>query len=184
MIPNLTDLPGRILIIGGVRSGKSKLAEQLAHQAEAVDYLATSRPYPDDPEWQERIALHAQRRPEHWNVEESDDVAAALGIQSPAFLLVDCITAWLTRAMDDVGAWEENPSAEEALRAKVAALSEAWAASERNVVAVTNEVGQGVVPATFAGRKFRDEMGLVNSALAARADHVFFCIAGIPWKIK
>lgn len=184
MIPNLDDLPGRILIIGGVRSGKSTLAEQLAHQAGAVDYLATSRPYLDDPEWQERIALHAARRPAHWNVQETDDVAGALAQDSDAFLLVDCITAWLTRAMDDAGAWEADPDTAAALRAKVAALSAAWATSERNVVAVTNEVGQGVVPTTYAGRKFRDEMGLVNSALAKGADHVFFCVAGIPWKIK
>ncbi len=89
-------------------------------------------------------------------------------------VLVDCLTLWLTRILDRADAWESGASIEPDTSALVAALR----ASTRDVVIVTNEVGQGVVPASAAGRRFRDEMGLLNAAVAAECDDVLWCVAG------
>ncbi|GAA1391205.1 bifunctional adenosylcobinamide kinase/adenosylcobinamide-phosphate guanylyltransferase [Luteococcus peritonei] len=177
----------RSLVLGGARSGKSTHAEALVAPAPAVDYVATSAVDPDDAEWVERIALHQARRPAHWRTLETADVAAVLGDSSDAVVLVDCLGVWLTRMMDECGIWEgERPceAARERLQQRVDALVAAIEQTSREVVLVSNEVGQGVVPAHWSGRFFRDQLGILNTRVAAACERVVFCITGIPMTIK
>jgi len=110
---------------------------------------------------------------------ETLDVAGLLRLEGEP-LLVDCLTLWLTRVMDRHDAWSDEswPTAEKAVSAEIDELLVAWRTARRRVVAVTNEVGQGVVPATAAGRRFRDLMGRLNARLAAETEDVRWCVAG------
>ncbi len=175
-------LPRRVLLLGGARSGKSSAAEAMAAAAAAggpVTYVATGDVRPDDPEWTDRIAAHQERRPGNWRTVETYDPGPLLG--RGGIVLVDCMALWLTRAMDAVDAWDDGAWAGPArphLAVRVNALVNAWVAAPGTVIAVSNEVGMGVVPATPAGRRFRDELGRLNVRLAAAADEVYLVVAG------
>ncbi|GAB2858677.1 bifunctional adenosylcobinamide kinase/adenosylcobinamide-phosphate guanylyltransferase [Nocardioides pacificus] len=173
--------PLRTLVTGGARSGKSQEAERLLAGSAQVLYVATSYPvrHDGDAEWAERVRLHRERRPAHWETVETLDLAGLLRTPG-APLLVDCLTLWLTRVMDAHDAWSDDawPSAEKAVLAEVDELVDAWRSTARRVVAVTNEVGQGVVPDTAAGRRFRDLMGILNARVAAATEDVRWCVAG------
>jgi adenosylcobinamide kinase/adenosylcobinamide-phosphate guanylyltransferase len=171
---------GRTLVIGGARSGKSREAERLLAAEEAVTYVATSYPTGTDPEWDERVRRHRADRPGHWQTVESLDLAALLRADGEP-LLVDCLTLWLTRVLDAHDGWDDEVWAtrgEKAVAAEVDDLVAAWRATRRRVVAVTNEVGQGIVPPTASGRRFRDLMGRLNARLAAETEDVWLCTAG------
>ena len=180
--PGGLDRPGalRTLVVGGARSGKSHEAERLLAAAQAVTYVATAYPADHDHEWCERVRLHRERRPAHWDTVETLDLVSLLEADGPA-LLVDCLTLWLTRVMDRHDAWSDEAwatTAEKAVAGEIDALVAAWRTTSRRVVAVTNEVGQGVVPETAAGRRFRDVMGRLNAELAAHTEDVRWCVAG------
>ncbi|MFL6134967.1 MAG: bifunctional adenosylcobinamide kinase/adenosylcobinamide-phosphate guanylyltransferase [Nocardioidaceae bacterium] len=171
---------GRTLIIGGARSGKSVEAERLLAADDDVTYVATAYPADHDPEWAERVRLHQAHRPAHWSTLESIDLVPLLG-SSGGPLLVDCLTLWLTRVMDRHQAWDDEAwaaGAEKAVIDEVEALANAWRTTCRRVVAVTNEVGQGVVPDTAVGRRFRDQMGRLNARVTAETEDVRWCVAG------
>jgi adenosylcobinamide kinase/adenosylcobinamide-phosphate guanylyltransferase len=171
---------GRTLVIGGARSGKSSAAESLLAAETSVTYVATAYPAEHDDEWSERVRGHRDRRPAHWSTLETTDLVPLLGSDGEP-LLVDCLTLWLTRVLDAHDAWDDDvwaARAEKAVAGEVDALVEAWRTTGRRVVAVTNEVGQGVVPDTAAGRRFRDVMGRLNTAVAAVTDDVLWCTAG------
>lgn len=170
----------RTLVIGGARSGKSREAERLLAAESDVTYVATSYPTGTDDEWDERIRRHRADRPTDWRTEETLDLVALLTAQGGP-LLLDCLTLWLTRVMDRHRAWDDDAwatSAEKAVAAEVDDLLAAWRRTSRRVVAVTNEVGQGVVPETSSGRRFRDLMGRLNARLAAETEDVRWCVAG------
>jgi adenosylcobinamide kinase / adenosylcobinamide-phosphate guanylyltransferase len=171
---------GRTLLIGGARSGKSREAERLLAAEDDVTYVATAYPATHDPEWTERVRRHQARRPPHWTTLETTDLVPLL--QDPGGpLLLDCLTLWLTRVMDRHQAWDDEAwagGAEQAVEADVESLAAAWRTTLRRVVAVTNEVGQGVVPDTVAGRRFRDQMGRLNARLSAETEDVRWCAAG------
>lgn len=171
----------RTLVIGGARSGKTAVAERLLADREDVTYVATGYlPGAHDTEWVERVARHQSLRPASWNTAETLDVADLLQDEGGP-LLVDCVTLWLTRVMDEACCWDDDgwrDGGEVRLREETARLVEALRGTTREVVLVTNEVGQGVVPASASGRRFRDEMGLLNSALAAVCEDVLLCVAG------
>jgi adenosylcobinamide kinase/adenosylcobinamide-phosphate guanylyltransferase len=173
---------GRTLVIGGARSGKSRAAEALLAADDDVTYVATAYPADHDDEWSERVRLHRSRRPAHWTTVETLDLVGLLeGEGGP--LLLDCLTLWLTRVMDRYDAWDTGTSPSEAgagdaVAAEVDALVSAWRSTRRQVVAVTNEVGQGVVPETASGRRFRDELGRLNVQIAAETEAVLWCVAG------
>lgn len=170
----------RTLVVGGARSGKSREAERLLAAATDVTYVATSYPASVDDEWGERVRLHQARRPSTWTTIETIDLVALLAA-SGGPLLVDCLTLWLTRVMDQHDAWDDSAWAgrgEKAVYDAIDALVAAWRATGRRVVAVTNEVGQGVVPDTAAGRRFRDVMGRLNGRIAAETEDVRLCVAG------
>ena len=174
-------LPRRTLVLGGARSGKSREAERLLAAEADVTYVATSYPSGGgDPEWDERVRAHRDRRPGHWATLETLDLVALLDAPGGP-LLVDCLTLWLTRVMDRHDAWDDDTwaaSGEKAVLAEVDELVAAWRRTSRRVVAVSNEVGQGVVPETTAGRRFRDLMGRVNTRVAAETEDVRWCAAG------
>jgi adenosylcobinamide kinase / adenosylcobinamide-phosphate guanylyltransferase len=171
----------RVLVLGGSRSGKSRFAESLFDETNA-DYVATAPRHPADAEWVERIRQHRERRGERWRTVETGDVAGPLTGDGPP-VLVESVTAWLARAMDECGCWtaEEKPGE---LDARIARLREAWATTTRFAVVVSDEVGLGVVPETTAGRRFRDALGQLNQQLAAVADEVFLVVAGLPLQLR
>jgi len=161
----------RVLVTGGVRSGKSVHAESLLADRPSVTYLAPGPAGADDPEWSARIAAHRARRPAHWSTVETTSITALTG---PT--LVDCLGTWLTAQLDELGAWERNdwaPEFDQRLDALVAAVADA-----PDVVLVTNEVGLGVVPEHASGRLFRDLLGTVNQRVGAVCDEVHLVVAG------
>ena len=198
--PRLPRRPGgrgyRVLVLGGARSGKSVTAERLLAGRDQVDYVATGAvPDASDPGWAARVRLHQERRPPHWATLETRDlesILAARGLpardlpaQEPATpVLVDCLSTWLAGVMDECGLWSAAPGADKALAARVDGLLDAWRATRRIVVAVSNEVGSGVVPASASGARYRDELGLLNTRIAAECQQVWLCTAGIPRRLR
>lgn len=178
--------PQRHLIIGGARSGKSVHAEQLAATFADVTYVATGGTRDGDTEWTERVDRHRARRPSSWHTIETTDVSAVLAV-APAgsVVLVDCLSLWLTAALDDLAAWQR---AEDGLTAAVLddiaqcvdALVISLQACAADVILVSNEVGMGVVPATVSGRLFRDAMGTLNARVAGVCTRTTYLVAGRP----
>ncbi|WP_322762921.1 bifunctional adenosylcobinamide kinase/adenosylcobinamide-phosphate guanylyltransferase [Frankia sp. Cr2] len=170
--PGPLPMPYRVLVTGGARSGKSVTAEQRLAAWPGVVYAATAGPVtPGDAEWAARVHAHAARRPSHWTTVETTDLVPLLRVEGSP-LLVDCLTLWLTAHLD--GDWP----------ARVDELVTAWRTTRRHVVAVTNEVGSGIVPATVVGRRFRDALGRLNAAIAAESDEVWHVVAGIPTRLR
>jgi adenosylcobinamide kinase / adenosylcobinamide-phosphate guanylyltransferase len=176
----------RVLILGGARSGKSAAAESMLADARQVDYVATGLPAgAGDAEWDQRVREHQFRRPAGWRTLETCEVAEILADrQSAQPVLIDCLATWLARVMDDCGLWSADAGADGRLAARTDLLLDAWGQTSRHVIAVSNEVGSGVVPATASGRKFRDELGWLNSRIAAASDEVWLCTAGIPRRLR
>ncbi|GAA3096499.1 bifunctional adenosylcobinamide kinase/adenosylcobinamide-phosphate guanylyltransferase [Streptomyces rectiviolaceus] len=174
------DVPRRTLVIGGARSGKSVEAERRLEAFPAVLYVATGGTRNGDSEWADRVSAHRERRPGSWSTTETCDLVPLLAEDGPP-LLIDCLSLWLTYAMDEVNAWDDDEWAgggERALRKRVAELTDAVRTTRRTVVAVSNEVGSGIVPATASGRRYRDELGRLNAAFAAECEHVLLVVAG------
>ncbi len=178
-------LPRRVLVLGGNRSGKSRFAESLVADADEVGYVATAVDRPGDAEWAERVRRHRERRPAAWTTIETGDVASVVREGGRRTLLVDSVTTWLARAMDDCGYWRDDvpDDAEKSLQAHIDDLLEAWREAN-GVVAVSDEVGAGIVPATRSGRLFRDVLGELNQQLAAASDEVHLLTAGIARRLR
>jgi adenosylcobinamide kinase/adenosylcobinamide-phosphate guanylyltransferase len=167
----------RILVTGGVRSGKSRHAEALLAGCDRVRYVA---PGPaasaDDLDWAARVAEHRARRPAHWETVETIRLSDAIVDAGPT--LVDCLGTWVTALVDELDGWTTDPAAwRPELDRRVASLVAAVGGSD-DVVLVTNEVGLGVVPAHASGRLFRDLLGTVNQRVAAVCDEVHLVVAG------
>jgi adenosyl cobinamide kinase/adenosyl cobinamide phosphate guanylyltransferase len=173
---------GRTLVLGGTRSGKSRHAERLLPGDEPVRYLATARRDPADAEWSARLDAHRSRRPPGWTTVEDPDVAGLVRAGGDP-VLVDDLATWLTRVLDEAGAWDADP-VPGAVGERVAELVAAVGAAPGRVVLVSAEVGLGVVPATRAGRLFRDELGALNATLAEVCDEVLLLVAGLPLRLK
>jgi adenosylcobinamide kinase/adenosylcobinamide-phosphate guanylyltransferase len=171
----------RVLVLGGARSGKSAFAEALLEGHPDVTYLATSPPAADDTEWAERVAAHRARRPASWTTVETTAPSDLLRVGT---ILVDSVTTWVAALMDETGVWAEEPGAGERLAARCDALVSAWTMTPADVVAVSDEVGLGVVPETRSGRLFRDTLGALNQRLAGTADEVWFVVAGLPQRLR
>jgi adenosylcobinamide kinase/adenosylcobinamide-phosphate guanylyltransferase len=166
----------RTLVLGGARSGKSTEAERLLSDYPDTLYVATGGDGSSDSEWAERIARHQARRPAGWGLAETIDLVPLLEASGPP-LLVDCLTLWLSRTMDACEVWESPARATE-VEKRIEELAAAWSRTARPVVAVSNEVGSGVVPVSASVRLFRDLMGRVNTTIAHRSDAVLWCMAG------
>ena len=166
------------LIIGGARSGKSALAERRAIDSGLdVVYVATATVIGnDDDEMPERIAHHRARRPAHWRTEEEPrQLAAKLGeLAAPdRLLLVDCLTLWLTNLMLGHGLEPERGY-----------LLEVLPKLPGRIILVSNEVGWGIVPMNELSRRFADEQGHLNQAVAAVCSKVTLVAAGLPLELK
>jgi adenosylcobinamide kinase/adenosylcobinamide-phosphate guanylyltransferase len=178
--------PNRTLILGGASSGKSAEAERRFADVADVLYVATGGQRPGDADWAARVAAHRARRPASWRTAETIDLVPLL-LDAGRPVLVDCLTLWLARVMDESGAWDDatwTASGRDAVRARVADLAAAWRKTTAPVIAVSGEVGLGVVPDTAAGRRFRDELGRLNQFLAAASDMVVLVVAGIPLTLR
>jgi adenosylcobinamide kinase / adenosylcobinamide-phosphate guanylyltransferase len=175
------------LILGGARSGKSTEAERrLTLLADDALYVATGGRRDGDADWADRVRRHKERRPTSWTTVETTDVAAVLRAATRP-VLVDCLTLWLTAMMDEVGAWDDEAwrdRGERELAARFDELEAAWRAVTVPVLAVSNEVGLGIVPETAGVRRFRDEQGRLNQRIAAASDAVVLMVAGIAVAVK
>ncbi|MCC3376896.1 bifunctional adenosylcobinamide kinase/adenosylcobinamide-phosphate guanylyltransferase [Cohnella sp. REN36] len=174
-----------VLVTGGARSGKSAFAERYAalHGREGV-YVATSEAL--DEEMARRIALHRAQRERSgfaWRtVEEPLDLAGTLlRLREKPVVLVDCLTLWLSNHLLRE---EGQADAEARIEERMQTLAEALGGMKGCVILVTNEVGDGVVPAYPLGRVYRDLAGVLNRQIAAVSDEVFLVTAGIPVELK
>ncbi|MGW2523072.1 bifunctional adenosylcobinamide kinase/adenosylcobinamide-phosphate guanylyltransferase [Streptomyces sp. NPDC001617] len=183
---DVPDVPRRTLVLGGARSGKSLEAERRLEAFPDVLYVATGGARGGDSEWAARVAVHRERRPGSWRTAETCDLVPLLA-EDGAPLLIDCLSLWLTDAMDSVGAWDDAVWAnggERQLRERVRELTDAVRSTRRVVVAVSNEVGSGIVPATASGRRYRDELGRLNAAFAGECEQVVLVVAGQAWVLR
>ena len=174
--------PWRVLVLGGARSGKSERAELRLAGEPDVTYVAAgagglNRDPDPDPDWGARVAAHRARRPAWWRTAETTDVAGVLAAADGA-LLVDGIGTWLAAVLGECGAWDEAAGWGARLAGRTGELVAAWRQTGARVVAVSDEAGLGVVPATPAGRLFRDELGRLNQLLAAESDEAELVVAG------
>ncbi|WP_445502524.1 bifunctional adenosylcobinamide kinase/adenosylcobinamide-phosphate guanylyltransferase [Microvirga sp. G4-2] len=166
----------RVLVLGGARSGKSRTALELAEaSSETRILIATAQGFDD--EMRERIAHHRSERNPSWETVEAPlDLIAALRANAgpDRIVLVDCLTLWLSNLLMN----ERDPSRE------VDALVDALTGIAGPVVLVSNEVGQGIVPATALGCSFRDHQGRLNQRIAEACDAVVLVAAGCPVLLK
>lgn len=172
--------PRRTLVLGGASSGKSARAEALLLAEPSVRYVATGGERAGDLEWRARVTAHQRRRPAHWQTLETTDLTPLLSRPGPP-LLVDCLSLWLTSVLDAAGAFDDQrwrSGAADEVGRRVDELVEAWRRAACRVVAVSSEVGAGVVPATSSGRRFRDALGRLNARLAAESEQVLLTVAG------
>lgn len=186
-------MAGRLVFItGGARSGKSAFAESLALEHPGpVAYVPTAAI--TDAEMARRVALHRERRPSEWStVECAGSLAETIteAAEGSACIVVDCLTIYLVRLLPpdlpDEGAVPQEvlAASDERADAELAAIEEACRTCGRDVVIVSNEVGDGLVPAYPSGRLFRDLVGRANQRLAAAADHAYLVVAGCPLDLK
>lgn len=181
-----------ILITGGARSGKSTFAEEMAKTSgENILYVATSKPIDD--EMKQRIAKHRAQRPSEWETleayKELDNQLADVADAKDAILL-DCITIMVTNLMlDQCMDWdsltrEQVLDIEHDIQIQIEKLINVAKSTNTTFILVTNEIGMGVVPPYAIGRDFRDIAGRMNQILARAANEVYFCVSGIPMKVK
>jgi adenosylcobinamide kinase / adenosylcobinamide-phosphate guanylyltransferase len=173
---------GRTLILGGARSGKSAYAQALLSPFAQVRFVATGYPPGADADWSQRVRAHQEQRPPSWQTIETLDLPPVLAEPAPP-VLIDCFAVWLTRLMDKHDCWQTQ-SAPPGLDLEIDQAVAAWRACPAVAVAVSNEVGLGVVPGTWAGRAFRDLLGRLNQQLAAASDQVWLLVAGVPMRVR
>lgn len=170
--------PARTLILGGVRSGKSRLAEGLARDCGLpVTYLATARA--GDAEMMRRIDAHRRRRPHQWRVvEEPLDLPGAIGRESGPdhCLLVECLTLWLTNLLMEADCGD--------IAEPIDALVSAVRRSPGRLILVGNETNMGVVPLGELSRRYCDLAGAMHQRLAGDCDQVLLTVAGLPLALK
>ncbi len=181
-----------ILITGGARSGKSTFAESTAKSlGENVLYVATAIPV--DGEMRARIKRHREQRPANWvTIEAHRDLHAFIKpeVYGKCAVLIDCITVMITNILFDENVnWENAEDGdiadlESRVNIQIGNLLDLVKDMEIVFILVTNELGMGMVPEYYSGRVFRDIAGRVNQRLASAADEVYFCVSGIPLRIK
>ena len=190
-----------VLVTGGARSGKSAFAEERLADRERVCYIATGLPRGEDPEWQERIRLHQERRPASWTTQEQyAGLADWLREQSHPVYLLDCATLLTSNRLFDLIAQhfpdkleltEEHFLSRQEQSFLLQLLEEEWqellsAIRQTNAECwiVTDEVGLGIIPETRLGRFFRDVQGKINQLIAKEASEAYLVICGLAQQLK
>lgn len=178
-----------ILITGGARSGKSSYAEKLLEDQKEVLYIATACIC--DQEMQERVEEHLSRRDQSWKTLELPySPWEGLKGRNGGYILIDCLAVWISNILLTYWNAEIEEVNKPFLEIKNEILEKAdlflreMEKSRCQVIAVTNEVGAGIVPSYQLGRYYRDILGIVNQKFAAAAKEVYWCTCGIPVKIK
>lgn len=190
-----------VLVTGGARSGKSAFAEERLADREEVCYIATGLPRGDDPEWQERIRLHQERRPASWTTQEQyAGLADWLREQSHPVYLLDCATLLTSNRLFDLIAQhfpdkleltEEHFLSRQEQAFLLQLLEEEWQEllsairqTDAECWIVTDEVGLGIIPETRLGRFFRDVQGKINQLIAKEASEAYLVICGLAQQLK
>ena len=190
-----------VLVTGGARSGKSAFAEERLANRESVCYIATGLPRGEDPEWQERIRLHQERRPASWTTQEQyAGLADWLREQSHPVYLLDCATLLTSNRLFDLIAQhfpdkleltEEHFLSRQEQSFLLQFLEEEWQEllstirqTDAECWIVTDEVGLGIVPETRLGRFFRDVQGKINQLIAKEASEAYLVICGLAQQLK
>lgn len=167
-----------MLVLGGVRSGKSRYAQAEAARFARVTFVATARR--SDAEMRRKIAAHRRERPPAWSTVEAqtnlDRIIVREGVTAD-LLLVDCLTTYC-------GSLLSRSRVREAHHRHLNAVVEAIHTTPASVFVVSNEVGSGIVPAFKSGRVYRDLLGELNQQVARMADRVVLLVAGVPVPIK
>ena len=183
MIP---DIPanGMTLILGGARSGKSALAEKIAHDSKtSVLFVATATA--GDEEMASRIRRHRASRPAGWQTLEAPlNVGRSLTTNRAGVVIVDCITLLVNNILLSLPESVSEDTVMEKIRAEMDGLIAAQASLGGRWLVVSNEVGLGLVPPYPLGRLYRDALGRANQILAAAASRVIFMVAGLPLTVK
>lgn len=167
-----------MLVLGGVRSGKSRYAQAEASRFASVTFVATARR--SDSEMRRKIAVHRRERPRDWKTVEAQqhlDRIIRLEGESADLLLVDCLTTYC-------GGLVSARGLSQARRDHLASVVDAIQSTPASIVLVSNEVGSGVVPAFRSGRLYRDVLGELNQQVARVASHVVVLVAGLPVVLK
>ena len=175
--------PGElVLVLGGARSGKSIAAERMARDGGRVLFIATAEAL--DEAMRRRIAAHRRYRPDHWDTLEEpihlSEALAPLAGHYDSFVL-DCLTLWVSNLLLAV---EQASDAESTILETVRRLLDLIATAGGRWILVSNEVGQGIVPASPLGREYRDILGRVNQLVALRADKAYLMVAGLALDLK
>ena len=177
------DRPGElVLVLGGARSGKSTMAERLAKDGDRVLFIATAEAL--DEAMRRRIAAHRRHRPEHWDtLEEPIHLSKAVRPLTDRYdtFVLDCLTLWVSNLLLED---EEATDAESVILERVTELLDLIGATGGRWILVSNEVGQGIVPASPLGREYRDVLGRVNQLVASRADKAYLMVAGMALDLK
>ena len=165
------------LILGGIRSGKSRLAERLAIESQlSVTYIATATA--EDEEMRQRIANHREQRPDHWHViEEPIKLAETLSkVNTEHCILLDCLTLWLTNLLltDDFCLFTQERDA----------FLNVLPTLKNRMIIVSNETNMGITPMGELSRRYCDEAGRLHQALAQHCDQVILTVAGLPHTLK
>lgn len=168
-----------VLVLGGVRSGKSRYAQDLAARGKRVAVIATAKAYDDD--MRQRIERHRAERPADWTTFEApvalEDTLLECGNRFDT-ILIDCLTVWTANVM------QAETSDEDRVLARAKRLADVLGSISASVILVSNEVGSGIHPETEVGRTYRDLLGFINQRIAAAADEVILLVAGCPVIVK
>jgi adenosylcobinamide kinase/adenosylcobinamide-phosphate guanylyltransferase len=168
------------LVLGGVHSGKSRYAQQIAERSERVAFIATAERR-DDAEMHAKIERHRAERPKNWStIEEPLQLARIIheAGKDSEVILIDCLTLYASNLLEAC----DNNTAQ--LESHIDQLCSALLAAPCSVVLVSNEVGSGVVPAYELGRRFRDLVGEINQRVASVSNTVVLMVAGLPFPLK
>ena len=178
-----------VMVTGGARSGKSGYAEERCEQlGERVTYIACAKI--TDGDMANRVEMHRARRPSHWTTIEQYRDFAGIAQRDDRVYLLDCVTTMITNLMFDAAldyvtcGSDEIAQVEARIQGEIDTLLSAFADTDKTLVIVTNEVGQGIVPAYRLGSIFRDIAGRMNQYIAARANEVICMISGLPLRLK
>ena len=174
------------LITGGARSGKSRLAQELARKSGGpVLFVATAEA--GDDEMKQRIEAHRKGRPPGWvTLEVTTHISSQItrNISQARTVIIDCITLLINNVFQQHDEKIDASLLEKAVTAEIKELLDVIDRSDANYIIVTNEVGLGIIPADRVSRVYRDLLGKANQMLAEHADEVYLMVAGIPVAVK